>query len=602
MGVAGELTLGWSMLTMAVVTCGSMLVAVQRSGGLPAGDHALRAVALLRMTGRLLGRTVIYLAVNALFIVTLAFASHSTTGDTTVLSYAYLFCSYLVAGTGMALGMSRIADMSRASGEERRATIVATVPAGFRYALLIVAPALALLVVGGAPLVHAVLPGSLDAAGVRSLQVFTLLLVPWTAAALLVSLLMPAMLALDRAVMLNALAAPLVALHVVATLVGNALFGVEGSVGAMWVAPTCFAAIMVVCLAGSQSGRVLRETAGGSLRFLGLAAAAYGAAAAITAAVPSTAAAAAASVLGTVLYLGGALLVARSQLGLLAGRARAHAPPEGSSASRPRSRDRGRGRTRRRARRLSTRSRTGPPRRRARVATVPRTSMSGALRRQFHHRSPRPTDRTPRRAERRDGHSTSTAPGGGPRRTPHDVQDLQAQMAARHDVGARRARDAHGHPEDIRDRERRIVQPAVPRQGKAPGPAAVQADEPRAAVAVAEELQRERAPPAGLAQQGLAAIEQVLVGRHGAVGARTGSGRVGHPHRGLRAPRVETGLRREAADELGASPQAAAGPGASPVRPTRRRRARARPGAGSERCASASGAPQPRRRSARGAG
>ena len=76
------------------------------------------------MTGRLLGRTVIYLAVNALFIVTLAFASHSTTGDTTVLSYAYLFCSYLVAGTGMALGMSRIADMSRASGEERRTTIV----------------------------------------------------------------------------------------------------------------------------------------------------------------------------------------------------------------------------------------------------------------------------------------------------------------------------------------------------------------------------------------------------------------------------------------------------------------------------------------------
>ncbi|UGS37742.1 MATE family efflux transporter [Capillimicrobium parvum] len=319
MGFAGELTLGWSMLTMAVVTCGSMLVAVQRSGGLPAGDHALRAARVLRMTGRLLGRTVIYLAVNALFIVTLAFASHSTTGDTTVLSYAYLFCSYLVAGTGMALGMSRIADMSRASGEERRATIVATVPAGFRYALLIVAPALALLIVGGAPLVHAVLPGSLDADGVRSLQIFTLLLVPWTAAALLVSLLMPAMLALDRAVLLNALAAPLVVLHVVATLVGNALFGVEGSVGAMWVAPTCFAAIMVVCLAGSQSGRVLRETAGGSLRFLGLAAAAYGAAAAITAAVPSTAAAAAASVLGTFLYLGGALLVARSQLGLLAG-------------------------------------------------------------------------------------------------------------------------------------------------------------------------------------------------------------------------------------------------------------------------------------------
>ena len=33
------------------------------------------------------------------FVVTLAFASHSTAGDATVLSYAYLFASYLVAGT-----------------------------------------------------------------------------------------------------------------------------------------------------------------------------------------------------------------------------------------------------------------------------------------------------------------------------------------------------------------------------------------------------------------------------------------------------------------------------------------------------------------------
>lgn len=317
MDVAGELTLGWSMLAMALTTCAGMLAAVQRSGGLPSAGRRLHPARLMRLTGRLLGRTAIYLAFNALFIVTLAFASHAATGDTTVLSYAYLFCSYLVAGTGMALGMSRIADMSRTDGDERAAVVAATVPAGFRYALLIVAPALGLLIVGGAPLVHAILPGSLDAAGVRSLQTFTALLVPWTAVALLVSLLMPAMFALGRTVLLNTLAVPLVVVHLAATAIGHALFGVNGSVGAMCIAPACFAAVMLRALAGE--GAVTRSVAGGALRFLALAGVAYGLAAAITAPLPTTAGAVAAIAVGSVLYLGGALVVARPQLGLLAG-------------------------------------------------------------------------------------------------------------------------------------------------------------------------------------------------------------------------------------------------------------------------------------------
>ena len=320
MDVAGELTLGWSMLTMAVVDCAVLLAFVRRSGGWAAERRRMRIVRLLRLTGRLIGRTVIYFAFNGLFIVTLAFASHSATGDTTVLSYAYLFASYLVAGTGTALGMSRIADMSRSGGADRRAAIIETIPGGLRYALLIVAPALAVLIVAGAPLVHVVLPNSLDEQGVRSLQTFTALLVPWVAAALLASLLMPAMFALGRAVLVNVLALPLVVVHLVATLVGNALYGVDGSVAAMAVAPACFAAAMLATVAGPRTAQVARATAGGCLRFLGLAGAAYGAAAAIAVALPSPAAAAlVAAAVGSALYLGGAVLVARPQLDLLAG-------------------------------------------------------------------------------------------------------------------------------------------------------------------------------------------------------------------------------------------------------------------------------------------
>jgi peptidoglycan biosynthesis protein MviN/MurJ (putative lipid II flippase) len=324
MDVAGELTLGWSMLTMAVVTCGWMLVGVRASGGIGAGAR-LRLRRIVALTGQVLGRTSIYLAFNALFVITLAFASHSSAGDTTVLSYAYLFASYLVAGTGMALGMSRIPDMARAARTEQRAVIVDTVAPGFRYALLIVAPALAALIAAGAPLVHELLPGSLDADGVRSLQAFTALLVPWTAAALLVSLLMPALFAVGRAGLLNALSIPLLVIHLVATAVGQMLFGVEGSVAALCVAPSCFAATLLVVGAGPGARRVGRELAGGAVRFLGLAAVAFGVGAAVASALPSAAGAPVAVAIGGAIYVAGALVVARPQLDLLLGALRARA-------------------------------------------------------------------------------------------------------------------------------------------------------------------------------------------------------------------------------------------------------------------------------------
>ena len=95
----------------------------------------------------------IYLAFNGLYVITLAFASNYDAGDATVLSYAYLFASYLVAATGFALGMSRIADMRRGALADWREVIADTVPAGFRYAMLLVAPALAALIAGGATLI-----------------------------------------------------------------------------------------------------------------------------------------------------------------------------------------------------------------------------------------------------------------------------------------------------------------------------------------------------------------------------------------------------------------------------------------------------------------
>jgi peptidoglycan biosynthesis protein MviN/MurJ (putative lipid II flippase) len=280
-GPAGELSLGWSMLAMAVVTCAAMLEGVRSSAAdtIPAIDRGLRRFG--RAIGLVLGSTAIYLAFNGLYVVTLAFASNYDAGDATVLSYAYLFASYLVAATGFALGMSRIADMRRGALADWREVIADTVPAGFRYAMMLVAPALAALIAGGATLIGQVLPESFDPSQVEQLKVFAALLCAWTLGALLVNLLLPALFALGRAKLVNALAPAIFVLHVAVTALGGALFGANGVVGAFCVVPLVFGVFLLLAGAGRESGPIARELARDGLRFGLLAAASFGIGAAI---------------------------------------------------------------------------------------------------------------------------------------------------------------------------------------------------------------------------------------------------------------------------------------------------------------------------------
>jgi len=283
-GFAGELSLGWSMLAMAVVTSAMMLEGVRASRS-PGAGAGLRVVGGLRRAARciwmVLSSTVVYLAFNCLYVITLAFASKYGAGGATVLSYAYLFASYLVAATGFALGMSRIADMSRGVLADWREVIADTVPAGFRYAMLLVAPALAALIAGGATLIGEVLPKSFDAGEVAQLRVFAALLCAWTVAALLVNLLLPALFALGRTKLVNWLAPAVVALHTGITALGGALFGVNGVVGAFWIVPLAFAAVLLVAGAGRGWAPIARELARDGLRFALLAAVSFGIGAAV---------------------------------------------------------------------------------------------------------------------------------------------------------------------------------------------------------------------------------------------------------------------------------------------------------------------------------
>ncbi len=319
-GSAGELSLGYSMLAMAIVTCALMLFGVRTSGQAEtaAAARPLRLRRLFADGGLILGRTCIYLAFNALYLVTLAFTTSFAPGDATVLSYAYLFASYLVAGTAFALGMSRIADMSRGVRSDWRAVLADTVPHGFRYSMLICAPAMAAFVAAGASIAGYLFSASLGPEDVRTLQEFGALLSVWTVAALLVNLLLPAMFALGKARLVNLLAPGLLILHVAVSAAGGALFGALGVVGAAFIAPLLFACVMLVVGAPEIARDLGREISRDALRFILLAASCYAVGAALGAAVGDTLAGALLTgVAGTILYVMLLPLIAPAQVDLV---------------------------------------------------------------------------------------------------------------------------------------------------------------------------------------------------------------------------------------------------------------------------------------------
>ncbi len=163
------------------------------------------------------------------------------------------------------------------------------------------------------------LPASLSAAQVHTLRTFTALLIPWTVCALLAVFLMPVLFAVGRAGLLNALAVPLLLLHLAATAIASMLFGVDGAVGAFFLSPGVFAAILLVAGAGrDQAPRLAAGLLGDAARFYALAGASFGIGWALGSMLPGDLAPPVlAGILGGGLYVAGLRIFARRQLDVM---------------------------------------------------------------------------------------------------------------------------------------------------------------------------------------------------------------------------------------------------------------------------------------------
>ncbi|MDQ8044907.1 MAG: hypothetical protein AAGC46_01065 [Solirubrobacteraceae bacterium] len=331
----GELALAWSMLAMAIVTTTWALVALMRvrreevasgEGGLGLGNYDSK-IQLVRESvitaGDFLGRSVVYFVINAFFLVTLAeVGRQGGAGAATVLSYAYLLASYLVAGTSTAVGISRAPDMVRGAQEEEWTTVVSdTVPHGYRYAALVSAPILAAGVAAATPVVQTFLSSALDDHQAHELAHDILLLAPWTAAALLLNFAIPALFALAKARTVNLLAPLALAIHVAAALIGGSIDGVDGVIATMVIAPLLFVVTLIVLGARGRLGVATREILTDTVRAGGLAAASFGIGAGVASLIGASdlLSAIVSLAVGGVLYGAGMLLLAPRVVQVLLG-------------------------------------------------------------------------------------------------------------------------------------------------------------------------------------------------------------------------------------------------------------------------------------------
>jgi hypothetical protein len=252
-----ELVLAWANLASSVALVGALLIGIRMRLG-PPPDPRLVASAVVSLIRSI--------PLPASFVVmyplSLALAPRDRPGQVTLFGLAFTACSYLAGFTGQALSMAEAVQLGRLGPEElheRRRFVVRA----FRYSMLLAAPGLGVAAVAGGPVVDALLPaGSRGANGDFGLDM--LLLVPWLVATLGVWATLPAVLSGPRRPEGGRLAAAivgLVAAHVVATVIGRVIWGFDGIVVAMAIAPAAFVAAAVSGVVPTAAGDLLRLAA-----------------------------------------------------------------------------------------------------------------------------------------------------------------------------------------------------------------------------------------------------------------------------------------------------------------------------------------------------
>ena len=245
------------------------------------------------------------IVLQAFFVVCLRFASGLGTGAVTSFTYAYFVAAALVAVTASSLGIVSSVPLTRASLSDERASrhVVSTSLVSFAA----VAAAAGVFALVGEPIIRAALGQAYEGDAGEEVGRLVVLLGPWMAASIGVTITFPMLFVAGRERRLPLLAIAALAVDVPLTWAAVDAFELDGAALALTIATLGVLAVLLALL----SSRVLAESG----RRLALGAAAIGALALVSFAAPALVLPdAAAAVVGVAAF--GALLVAVRDRGL----------------------------------------------------------------------------------------------------------------------------------------------------------------------------------------------------------------------------------------------------------------------------------------------
>jgi hypothetical protein len=250
----GIVALAWGTALNGAVALAVPAIMLVRSAGFRTrfGRLALRA-----RLGTFVRGVSLPLALQALYVVSLRFASEEGVGAVSSFSYAYLIASALIAVTASSIALVSSVPLTRTGLEGERA--VRHVVATSWLALVLVAAGAGVFALTGEAFVSAAL-GSAYAGDVGSeLGRLVAYLAPWMAASIGVSVTFPLLFVADRSRRLPLVAVLALAAHVPVTFAGERIAGLAGIAIALALTT---AAILITLLALLSRGVLARAGLG----------------------------------------------------------------------------------------------------------------------------------------------------------------------------------------------------------------------------------------------------------------------------------------------------------------------------------------------------
>jgi hypothetical protein len=259
----------------------------------------------LRRLGGLARAAVLPMALQAFFVVCLRFAGSLETGAVTSFTYAFFLASALVAVTASSLGIVSSVPLTRTALSPERATRHVVSTSLVSFAAVAVAAGIFALV--GDRIVHAVLGPAYAGEAGGEVGRLVVLLGPWMAASIGVTIAFPMLFVADRERRLPLVALAALALHVPVAWAAVRAFELDGAALSLTVSTLAVLVALLLLLSPQVLAAGGRGLALGAAAVGGAALLAFGAPAAV---LPDAAAAA----LGTAAFA--ALLAAWPGLGL----------------------------------------------------------------------------------------------------------------------------------------------------------------------------------------------------------------------------------------------------------------------------------------------